>query len=172
MAYLRQTYVLARCPRLGDLSTVAQTIQQIEGWFPGSVSYRNNNPGNLKYAGQPGAIGQDAAGFAIFSSYDAGLQALNNQITLDASRGESISDFTAKYAPAADQNNPTSYAAQIASATGLSVSDPLSAALSDSGDLSNFDVASLFDGSTSSIDPLTLGVLITAGVLVLWAITS
>ncbi len=114
---------------LGDLSTVAATIQQIEGWFPGSVSYRNNNPGNLKYAGQPGATGVDANGFAIFPDYATGLQALDNQITLDASRGQTIAQFTSIYAPASDNNNPTSYAAQIASAAGLSPSDLLSAAI-------------------------------------------
>lgn len=114
---------------MGDLSTVAATIQQIEGWFPGSVSYRNNNPGNLKYAGQPGATGADSNGFAIFPDYATGLQALDNQITLNASRGQTIAQFTSIYAPASDNNNPTSYAAQIASAAGLSPSDLLSAAI-------------------------------------------
>lgn len=109
-------------------STVASTIQTIEGWFAGSVSQRNNNPGNLKYAGQPGAIGADASGFAIFTSVDAGQQALQNQIALDASRGLTIGQFASKYAPAQDGNDPASYAAQLAAATGLSVTDPLSAA--------------------------------------------
>ena len=36
---------------------------------------RNNNPGNLKFAGQAGAVGQDKDGFAIFSSMDAGVAA-------------------------------------------------------------------------------------------------
>jgi len=114
----------------GDFSTVASTIQTIEGWFPGSVSQSNNNPGNLKYAGQPGATGASSSGFAIFPSYQAGYQALLNQINLDASRGLTIAQFAAKYAPAQDSNDPASYAAQIAAATGLSVSDPLAAASS------------------------------------------
>ena len=113
---------------LGDFSTLASTIQTIEGWFPGSVSYRNNNPGNLKYAGQPGATGADSSGFAVFPSIQAGQQALLNQINLDASRGLTIAQFAAKYAPAQDNNDPASYASQLAAATGLSVNDPLSAA--------------------------------------------
>src|SRR5271154_4464845 len=94
---------------LGDLQSVAATIQQIEGWAPGTRSYRNNNPGNLMYVGQAGAIGQDAQGFAIFPDYQTGLTALDNQITLDASRGQTISQFTNIYAPSSDGNNPTSY---------------------------------------------------------------
>lgn len=147
---------------MGDFSTVASAIQTIEGWFPGSVSQSNNNPGNLKYAGQPGAIGQDASGFAVFPTVAAGTQALDNQIALDASRGLTIQQFAAKYAPAQDSNNPASYAAQIAAATGLSVSDPLSAAdtsalesISQSAvplqpDTSGLDLSFLTTGSVSS----------------------
>lgn len=134
---------------LGDFSTVASTIQTVEGWFPGSVSYRNNNPGNLKYANQPGATGEDANGFAIFPDYQTGLQALDNQIALDASRGLTIAQFTAKYAPAQDSNNPASYAATIASATGLSVNDPLSATNVPSSpvDLSSLDMTVASDNT-------------------------
>lgn len=136
---------------LGDFSTVASTIQTIEGWFPGSVSQSNNNPGNLKYAGQPGATGADASGFAVFPTVAAGEQALQNQISLDASRGETIAQFAAKYAPAQDSNDPVSYAAQIAAATGLSVNDPLSAADS-AATASGIDLTSLVPGVFSSSD--------------------
>lgn len=120
---------------LGDVNVVAQAIQTIEGWFPGSLSYRENNPGNLTYAGQPGASPVQVCNptchtFAQFDSYSDGYQALVNQVNLDASRGETIAQFAAKYAPAADANDPASYAAQIATAAGLSVNDPLSAAVS------------------------------------------
>jgi len=132
---------------LGDINTVAQTIQTIEGWYPGSVSYTNNNPGNLKYAGQPGAT-QGANGFAVFPNYVAGYQALVNQIDLDASRGQTIAQFTSIYAPASDNNNPTSYAAQIANAAGVSVNDPLSLAISSDGSLA--ESAGDGDGDTDS----------------------
>lgn len=119
----------------GLFDGVASTIQTIEGWFPGSVSFRLNNPGNLMYAGQPGAtphpiVGSDGKTrvFAEFATLDQGQAALDAQIALDASRGLSISQFAAKYAPAQDANDPASYAAKIAAAAGLTVADPLSAA--------------------------------------------
>lgn len=118
-----------RIPALG--SVVADTIQKIEGYYPGSLSYRLNNPGNLTYAGQPGAIPVTVGThtWASFPTYDQGYAALEHQIALDAGRGETIQQFVNKYAPASDANNPTSYAAQLAAATGLSVYDPLSDAL-------------------------------------------
>jgi hypothetical protein len=122
--------MIVRKRGFGQFTSVANEIQQLEGWFSGSVSQTNNNPGNLMYAGQPGATGQTPAGFAVFPTYQAGYQALLNQINLDASRGLTIAQFAQKYAPAQDGNDPTSYAAQIAAATGLSVNDPLSAASS------------------------------------------
>lgn len=119
----------------GLFDSVASTIQTVEGWFPGSVSFRLNNPGNLLYAGQPGAVPHTITSsdgsvhvFAQFDSVASGQAALDNQIALDASRGLTISQFAAKYAPAQDGNDPTSYAAKIAAAAGLSVNDPLSAA--------------------------------------------
>ncbi len=115
---------------IGDLSLVANTIQKIEGWFPGSKSFRNNNPGNLRYATPIlGATSVDASGFLVFPDYSTGYAALQHQVTLDASRGLSIADAIAKYAPASDGNDPASYAAKIAAASGLSVTDQLSAAL-------------------------------------------
>jgi hypothetical protein len=159
---------------------VANLIQTVEGWFPGSVSQQNNNPGNLMYAGQPGAIGQSSSGFAIFDSVSDGYQALLNQIALDASRGETILEFANKYAPAQDGNDPTSYAAQIAAATGLSVNDPLAAANSSvvasipTSSSASSDLASLTD-SLSDSDPdntlLYLGLALAAGALV-FAVSS
>jgi hypothetical protein len=147
----RWTWYCILEPRgLGDINTVAQTIQQVEGYYPGSVSYTNNNPGNLKYAGQAGAT-LGANGFAVFPSYDAGYQALVNQINLDASRGQTIAQFTSIYAPAADNNNPTSYAQTIANAAGLSVNDPLSEAIA-GGTGSSSSSPSLLSSGNSSVD--------------------
>ena len=77
----------------------ASTIQTIEGWYPGSKSYRNNNPGNLKFDKQPEATGADPQGFAVFPDYAHGLTALHKQIALDAGRGLTIQQFANKYAP-------------------------------------------------------------------------
>jgi len=164
----------------GDLATVAATIQQIEGWAPGTRSYRNNNPGNLMYVGQAGSTGADPQGFAIFPDYQTGLTALDNQITLDASRGQSIAQFTSIYAPASDGNNPTSYAAQIAAAAGLSPSDSLSAAIAGaagststpaSADLSSV-LPSMDLSSIDFTDPTTIAVTLGIGLAIAWALNA
>lgn len=149
---------------VGDYTAVADAIQQQEGYYPGSVAYRNNNPGNLKYAGQPGAVGVDPAGFAIFPDYATGYQALLNQISLDASRGLTFSQFTAKYAPDA----PANYAANLAAAAGLSPSDPLGGANSSTFDLTSGspDLASLL-APVGNVNPWLLA---GAAAFVAWAV--
>jgi hypothetical protein len=156
---------------VGDAGAMAAAIQQIEGWFPGSVAYTNNNPGNLIYAGQPGAtLGPN--GFAVFPTYDAGEQALLNQLNLDQSRGLTISQEMAKWAPAGQgSNDPVSYANQVAAALGVSPDTTLASAFSDSGsplalpgfDLSSVgsDASSLFSSAgdeLAAIDPTTLAI--------------
>jgi hypothetical protein len=111
-----------------DPTAIALGIQQQEGYYPGSVAYTNNNPGNLVYVGQSGATGKDTLGFAVFPDYATGFQALVNQVNLDMSRGLTFDQFTAKYAPAGQgANNPSLYAQNLATAVGLSPSDLLSA---------------------------------------------
>lgn len=105
-------------------ATIAATIQQVEGYYPGSIAYRNNNPGNLVYVGQAGATRGDG-GFAYFPNYAAGLQALNDQIQLYAARGMTIQQMMNVYAPASDGNNPSSYAGTIAAALGVDPSTSL-----------------------------------------------
>jgi hypothetical protein len=112
--------------------TIAQTIQKVEGYYPGTLAYTNNNPGNLIYVGQTGAT-PGAGGFASFPSYDAGYQALLNQIQNYANRGLTIQQMMNLYAPAGQgTNNPTAYANTIASSLGVSVDTPLSDALAGS----------------------------------------
>lgn len=120
---------------LGSIDTVAQAIQQQEGFYAGTLAWINNNPGNLIPAGQSGCT-PGAGGFCSFPAYEQGYQALLNQISLDASRGYTILQFTTKYL-GGDPNNPGTapggdpnvYARNLAAATGLSVDDPLSAAV-------------------------------------------
>jgi hypothetical protein len=180
---------------LGDINTIAQTIQKVEGYSPGSLSYRLNNPGNLVYAGQSNATPVQVCNptchnFASFPTYDAGYSALENQINLDASRGLTIAQFTAKYAPSQDGNDPASYAAQLAAASGLSVSDPLSSALGGSSgssaapdastvalpfvDLSSLDFSGLLT-DTVSIAGFDVPVIALAGVVLglgLWVLSG
>lgn len=112
----------------GTIDTMASTIQQIEGYYPGTVAYANNNPGNLIFVGQPGATA-GAGGFAKWGSYAEGYQALLDQLNRDAGRGLTISQEMAKWAPAGQgANDPVSYAAQIAAAEGVAVDTPLTLA--------------------------------------------
>lgn len=117
------------------LQTIAATIQRVEGYYPGTPAYLNNNPGNLAYVGQAGAV-LGVGGFARFPSYQDGLNALYGQIQLYADRGMSISDMMRTYAPASvPGNNPDAYAAQVAGALGVSPD----VALSDLGMVSSSD---------------------------------
>lgn len=120
-------------------NALAQAIQQHEGYYPGSLAYKNNNPGNLIYAGQAGAS-PGAGGFASFSSYDAGYQAMVNQISLDASRGTdasgnpttTVSQLIGSWAPASDpKNNTPAYVSAVAASTGFDPDAPLSSLSSD-----------------------------------------
>jgi hypothetical protein len=113
-------------------NALGQAIQQQEGYYPGSLAYQNNNPGNLVYAGQAGAT-LGAGGFASFSSYDAGYQAMLNQITLDASRGtdasgnptNTVAQLLTSWAPPS-QNNTSAYIANVSAQTGFDPDAPLS----------------------------------------------
>lgn len=116
------------------MQAIASAIQTQEGYAPGTLAYTNNNPGNLIYAGQPGAT-SGAGGFAAFPTYQDGLNALYNQINLYATgacgvcggQPMTIAEMTAAYAPAGQGgNNPGVYATNIANATGAAPDTPLS----------------------------------------------
>ena len=87
------------------------------------LAYVNNNPGNLKYVGQPGSV-PGKKGFAKFSTPQAGYDALVRQIKLDANRGLTIAQFVSKYAPPTE-NDTRQYIAQVASATGAGPNTPI-----------------------------------------------
>lgn len=87
------------------------------------LAYRNNNPGNLRFAGQTGAVSGDK-GFARFESPEAGYQALMGQINRDSNRGLNLGQFVNKYAPPSE-NDTATYLEQMISATGASKATPL-----------------------------------------------
>lgn len=95
------------------LSELALAHQRHEGYYPGSRSWRNNNPGNLR-AGPP----SDSGGFTIFKNYNTGFQALINDVKakitgkskhIDYSRNPTFLTYIKVYAPADDGNSPTGY---------------------------------------------------------------
>lgn len=105
-----------------------KATQEHEGYFKGSRSFRNNNPGNLKYVGQATATGADEKGFCIFPDYESGYNALKNMFTR-ACLGNSkvykpemtLLDFYNKYAPSSDDNNPLIYAQFVAKRIGVDI---------------------------------------------------
>jgi len=91
------------------------------------LSASNNNPGNLVYAGQPGAVpgqGHGASPFAKFPTMEAGWNALLNQVVLDQSRGHTLGSFINKYAPPSE-NDTASYITNMANRLGVSPNTPL-----------------------------------------------
>ena len=70
----------------------------------GSRSWRNNNPGNLKYgewrnARRDGAIGMDRGGFAIFPDIKTGTEAQYKLIKKWQRENLTLEQFVYKYAP-------------------------------------------------------------------------
>jgi hypothetical protein len=178
---------------LGSTS-LAQAIFRQEGttdasgnWVASSLGYRLNNPGNLNYAGQPGASpsGQGNGSEAQFATMDQGIAAANAQLALDASRGLTIAQEFQKWST----GNQAAYTQNVSDWTGYDPSTPLStvlsggdstfspAAESDSGS-SPLDTSSVFDFSGSSdgsVAGMSTGLMVALGIAalgVLWAIAS
>lgn len=134
------------------LDAFAAEIQNVEGYYPGSRAYRNNNPGNIKPGNlNLGQVGLDSAGFAVFSSYAAGYQALINDIAAKFSGhtrsglgpASSVYQFFTVYAPSSDNNNPRSYAQTVVNGLNASYGSSLTI------DSSLSDVMSLDSGNPS-----------------------
>ena len=91
------------------IKNLATAIATNEGFYNGTskIAIANNNPGNLKFANQPGAT-QDSRGFAVFSTVEAGNQALINDLTSKYNSGkyQTINDLMTVYSP--DSDNPSS----------------------------------------------------------------
>lgn len=108
----------------------------------GNHPYRDNNPGNLSYAGKTGEARARAAGaltvdptppykFAVFPSADAGEQALSRMIADRKADGVTLGYFMGRYAPKG-QNNLTAYLAAVVKAVGGGATkDTLLSSLSD-----------------------------------------
>jgi hypothetical protein len=168
---------------LGDITALANAIQTMEGYYPGSLAYTNNNPGNLVYAGQAGATKSCSTNgycYASFPTYDAGYQALLNQINGQAAQGQNLQQFIWQYAPPCPKagqipdpttglcpdgtkgNDTSAYLTALENATGASANTPLTNVISGdtltSSDAGGSDstIGSSTDSSSfdlSSLDP-------------------
>jgi hypothetical protein len=100
-------------------------------WNTSSVGYRNNNPTNLGYAGQPGAspvtMYDPGAGtsvtYAKFDTLQDGIAAAGRQLSLDASRGLTLAQRIATWSTA----NHQAYINNVSSWLGVDPNTPLSA---------------------------------------------
>jgi hypothetical protein len=109
------------------LSAMCYAVREHEGWYPGSRSQRNNNPGNTKvspvgYLPVYEPVKKDPQGFAIFKDYATGWRYLENLILSHASKYSeyTLSQYFKVYAPAADNNDPVRYASVVAKKMGVS----------------------------------------------------
>lgn len=106
------------------VSTMAEAIQAWEsGGNTNALSYRNNNPGNLKFASQPGATGIDSQGHAIFDTFESGWNALIRQLEAAFNNTShvynanmTLYEFFDRYAEA----NSEAYAETVAARLGVS----------------------------------------------------
>ncbi|KPO57551.1 hypothetical protein [Escherichia coli] len=100
-----------------------------------SRGIRNNNPGNLNFAGQKGATLESGpnARFASFPTMQEGIAALDRQVMLYLKRGKNtIDQIIDIYAPSSDGNNTSSYKSYLSQYTGLGVKEKI--------DGSNFEI--------------------------------
>jgi hypothetical protein len=118
----------------GFLDDLAGAITRQEGACSAPGVCRNNNPGNLRayLPSQP----VDSRGIRIFPNYQSGYAALVGQEQVNIGKGLTLSEFFAGkpgvyrgYAPAADSNNPASYAANVSSWLGIPSDVPLSSVM-------------------------------------------
>jgi len=174
---------------MGDFIQLwAQAIATFEGFTSGGASRpsRNHNPGDLKYAGQTGAIGQDAQGFAIFPDDATGFQALYNQLAKYVAQfpGYSIVQITAHYlgmgsTPTVNQEgNAFTYANFVASALGVTtdttLGDLATAAIAVASDVGNSSSGGGGDsGSSSGFTPTggDLVVILIGGGIAFWLLS-
>lgn len=117
---------------ISKIDLFCKAIQQHEGYFVGSPSYRNNNPANFRWTqfvhDTLGATGKDNASFAVFPTYSAGYNALKTFVTMactnqlrDYKSTMTILNYFNVYAPPSDNNDSKHYAEVVANAIGCSI---------------------------------------------------
>lgn len=104
-----------------SLEDFCLAIRAYEGWFPGSRSFKNNNPGNCRfstkgYLAKYLPVLKDDKGFAVFKNYATGWTYLQNLVRekINAHPEWTLKDFFNSYAPSSDGNNPLVYAGWVA----------------------------------------------------------
>lgn len=114
---------------MNGLEAVADAIMAFEGWKPGTRSYSNRNPGNLRIAGAPA----DAQGYSIFPDFVSGYSALLRELqskfsgnnTHDIGPSSTLLALFNIYAPPSDNNPTNAYAAFVASWVSRATGQPI-----------------------------------------------
>ncbi len=92
----------------------------------GSISWRNNNPGNLRYTAfsiRHGAK-SESGGFAVFPNYETGFNALCKLLQTKTYRELNLYDAMHRYAPTSE-NHTLNYIKFLESETGFNRNDIL-----------------------------------------------
>lgn len=101
-----------------------------DGYKSAPRGIRNNNPGNLNFAGQSGATkeGGESGRFAVFESMEQGVAALYRQLQIYFKKGvNTLSSIVKTYAPASDGNNVDAYISALSKATGKGANEAIDA---------------------------------------------
>lgn len=90
----------------------------------GTISWRNNNPGNIRtssFTKKNGEIGQ-AGGFAVFPSLEIGMNAIKKLLRSKSYNNLTIEKAISRYAPNGDgNNNEKVYQKRLGDLTGLNI---------------------------------------------------
>ena len=107
--------------------------------MPENAANKNENPGDLKQAGQANSTGTSPAGFAEFPTAQDGYAALLNDVqsSINKKPNETLEQFSATYAPEDDGNDPMQYAANLANQTGTTPTTAIGTLQPDIGKLAD-----------------------------------
>ena len=141
---------------MNRLSEFASAIKAHEGWFVGSRSYRNNNPGNLRWSKYQAGIRD---GYAYFLTYQQGWDALifdirakcTGNTKTELGPDSTILEFCEVWAPSFDGNRPRQYAEFIASRLNLSIYSTLKEIYSERVPLKILVLLANFRGDRESV---------------------
>ena len=118
---------------MGDFyDSLAAAFAKVEGFYPGSRAYRNNNPGNLRDVRRPDgrwsiwpSLPHDAGGFPQFASAADGWAALKRDLQIKAGRGLTLEQAISQYAPPSE-NDTAAYIRNVSASLGVASDVPLS----------------------------------------------
>lgn len=93
-------------------------------YYNGTLAWRNNNPGNIKFgefARSKGAIGKTNEDMSVFPTFEMGEEAQEELLFGPNSRykGLTLQQTIYKYAPASDGNDPKEYTNFVSRKSGI-----------------------------------------------------